>query len=201
MRRILIRSAILLAAIAAILLLCVLGGRYICLALDRFATAPMESHPIDHITYDGNEVGGTFEIAGSFFSTQGVNSKPFPLTLRFNSQNEFVLMIDEKRFAFGPVSERTGRLRITPAFGDQVSFEIRRSLLSWPTPFDINFMSGHSSTWKRNLYYHLRWKKPARQNLEMVWRYEQYFYSRDGWGTGFMTREGGTGLVRVKISR
>jgi hypothetical protein len=34
----------------------------------------------------------------------------------------------------------------------------------------------------------------------MMWRYEQYFYPRLGWGSGFMTREGSTGLIGVDIS-
>jgi hypothetical protein len=72
--------------------------------------------------------------------------------------------------------------------------------LSWPTPFDINFMTGHSPSWKRNLYYALDWRKASGQRLEMVWHYEQYFYPGDGWTSGFMIREGATGLIRVKIS-
>jgi hypothetical protein len=33
----------------------------------------------------------------------------------------------------------------------------------------------------------------------MQWRYEQYFYPRNGWGSGFMTRQGSTGLIRAEI--
>lgn len=33
--------------------------------------------------------------------------------------------------------------------------------------------------------------------LEMVWRYEQYYY--DNWASGFITRAGTTGLIRVEI--
>jgi hypothetical protein len=73
------------------------------------------------------------------------------------------------------------------------------SALSWPTPLDLNFMTGHSPSWKRHHYYQLTWKKPSGANLEMLWRYEQYFYPGSGWGSGFMTREGSTGLIRVDI--
>jgi hypothetical protein len=33
----------------------------------------------------------------------------------------------------------------------------------------------------------------------MLWRYEQYFYSDNGWAGGFMTREGSTGLIKLDI--
>jgi hypothetical protein len=49
------------------------------------------------------------------------------------------------------------------------------------------------------LYYRILWKKPSGAKLEMLWRYEQYFYSDKGWASGFMTREGSTGLVKVDM--
>ncbi len=201
MRRLLLKIALLIAALAAVMLLWLLAGRYLTLLVDQFRTAEMESHPIDSIGYDGNELGGTFEIGGSFFNTIGVNGSAFPLTLRQNSLNQFVVTRGEKSCILGPVSNRAGRLRILPAAGDKVSFVIERSVLNWPTPFEVNFMTGHSSSWRRNLYYELRWQKASGEKLEMVWRYEQYFYPRDGWASGFMTHAGSTGLIRVKISR
>jgi hypothetical protein len=104
-----------------------------------------------------------------------------------------------KSFVLGPISTQTVRPRILPGPGDRVTLDIQRSAFSWPTPFDVNYMTGHSSSWKRNLYYELHWTKASGQKLEMVWRYEQYFYRTDGWASGFMTRPGATGLVRVKV--
>jgi hypothetical protein len=199
MRRLLITIAILLAVLVALPAMWIFGGRRISHVVDHFVTKPMESRPIDHVGYDGNEVGGTFEIGGSFFDTLGTNSNPFPLTLRPNEQNQFVVTASGKSFVLGPISTQTVRPRILPATGDHITLDIRRSALSWPTPFDVNYMTGHSSSWKRNLYYELHWTKPSGQKLEMVWRYEQYFYPNDGWASGFMTRPGATGLVRVKI--
>ncbi len=70
-------------------------------------------------------------------------------------------------------------------------------------------MTGHSPSWKQHRYYQLIWKKPSGAKLEMLWRYEQYFYPGDGWGSGFMTCQGfhayegdvhsSTGLIRVDI--
>jgi len=60
-------------------------------------------------------------------------------------------------------------------------------------------MTGHSPSWKRHIYYQVIWTKPSGANLEMLWRYEQYFYPDNGWVGGFMTREGSTGLVYLDI--
>src|SRR4029077_7350088 len=104
-----------------------------------------------------------------------------------------------KVFAFGPARSEAGNLAVVPSTGDDASVKIRRSILSWPTPFEVNFMRGHSPSWKRHLYYRVLWKKSSGATLEMLWRYEQYFYSGNGWASGFMTRQGSTGLIRVEI--
>jgi len=201
MRRLLITIAIVLILLLALATLWIFGGRRISHLVDHFVTAPMESRAINDVGYDGNEVGGTFEIGGSTFSTEGINVAPYPLTLRPNERNQFVITASGKSFTLGAISIKSVKPRILPASGDRVSFDTRRSVFSWPTPFDINYMTGHSPSWKRNIYYELYWQKASGQKLEMVWHYEQYFYPGDGWARRFMTREGATGLVRVKISR
>ncbi len=100
----------------------------------------------------------------------------------------------------GPLLSDEGKFEFAPQPGDKISLTIRRSFLSWPTPFDFNFMSGHSPSWKRNRYYQLRWQKSSGRKLEMLWRYEQYFYRGDGWTSGMMTREGSTGLIKAEIT-
>jgi hypothetical protein len=201
MRRILIRSAILFTLLAALFSLWIFEGRNFSLLIDRFGTAQLESRALNHIDYNGGESGGVLEIVGLPFSTQGADYAPFPFTLRHNSQDQAVLSTGGKSFVLGAASREGSELQIVPESGDKVSFNTRRGLLSWPTPLEINFMTGHSPSWKRNLYYHLRWQKNSGQKLEMVWRYEQYFYSSDGWASGFMTRQGTTGLIRVEVSR
>lgn len=200
MRRIIIRSAILLFTLAILLSLWIFDGRNISMLLDRLGTARLESRSIDRVGYDGNQSGGVLKIAGIPFSTQGQDYKPFPLTLEQNAQQQLLLSFGGKSFLLGPLSSDGSRFQFVPESGDTVSLSIQRSWLSWPTPFDINFMTGHSPSWKRNLYYLLDWRKPSGQKLEMIWRYEQYFYPGDGWTSGFMTREGTTGLIRVRIS-
>ena len=101
----------------------------------------------------------------------------------------------------GPANE-VG-VEFAPDPGDQLSLTVERSYLSWPTPFDFNFMTGQSPSWKRHLYYRLRWTKPSGVSLLLVWRFEQYFYGPEshGWAGGAMTREGSTGLLKADIFR
>jgi hypothetical protein len=200
MRRIFFRIAILIVALALLLSLWVFAGRGFSLFVDQIATGHEQSQSIDRVTYSGDALGGTLGIAGASFSTAGRDLKPFPLTLHENPQHQFDISFHGKSFLLGPVSLNGSEFRIAQGSGDKVSFDTRRSLLSWPTPFEVNFMTGHSPSWKRNLYYILDWRKPSGQRLQMTWRYEQYFYPNDGWASGFMTREGATGLIRVDIS-
>jgi hypothetical protein len=92
-------------------------------------------------------------------------------------------------------------LAVVPRPEDEALFVTRHSVLSWPTPFDFNFMTGHSPSCKRQLHYQLLWKTPSGANLQMLWRYEQFFYPGSGWGSGFVTREGTTGLIMVDIKK
>ncbi|MGE5326410.1 MAG: hypothetical protein ACM3NO_05180, partial [Deltaproteobacteria bacterium] len=87
---------------------------------------------------------------------------------------------------------------LTPEPGDEVSLTVKRSFMSWPTPFEMNFMTGHSPSWKRHVYYHLRWKKRSGASLEMAWRYEQWYYGSLGWSNGMMASPG-TGVIACKI--
>jgi hypothetical protein len=86
-----------------------------------------------------------------------------------------------------------------PDPGDTVTFRIAHSMIAWPTPFELNVISGNSPSWKRNVYYTLNWRKHDGSALEMTWRYEQWCY--DDWGSPMMTRAGATGLKSVRISR
>src|SRR5450432_2571480 len=121
------------------------------------------------------------------------NYSPYPMTMKVDPAREFVVQSGGDAIVLGRVEDSPGEGRgtaVKPEPGDQARFRIERSMLSWPTPLEINFMSGHSPSWKRHLYYRLIWEKPAGGRLEMVWRYEQYYY--DHWASGSMTRAGMT---------
>jgi hypothetical protein len=197
MRKILISLVIFLAVAIAILAAWIFGGRQISLFLDRLGTIEVTSARINSIAYQGNGTGGILHVNDLEL---GLNDRNGPAPSIGTTKNDQLALADRgKVFAFGPVRTEAENLATVPPAGDDASIEIRRSILNWPTPFEVNFMTGHSPSWKRHLYYRVRWKKPSGANLEMLWRYEQFFYPGNGWGSGFMTREGFTGLIRIEI--
>jgi hypothetical protein len=197
MRKILITLAVLIAVVIAFLATWIFYGRQISLLVDRFGTIEMTSARINSIAYQGNGTGGILHVNDLELS---LNDRNGPAPSIGTTKNDQLALADRgKVFAFGPVRTEAENLATVPLAGDDASIEIRRSILNWPTPFEVNFMTGHSPSWKRHLYYRVRWKKSSGANLEMLWRYEQYFYPGNGWANGFMTRQGSTGLIQVEI--
>src|SRR2546430_503172 len=197
MRKILITLGILVAFVVAIVASWIFGGRQISLFLDRFGTIEMTSARINSIAYEGSGTGGILHVNDLDLS---LNDRNGPTPSFGTTKNDQLALADRgKVFAFGSAPTEPENLTTMPPAGDDASIQIRRSILSWPTPFDFNFMTGHSPSWKRHLYYRLLWKKSSGAKLEMLWRYEQYFYPGNGWAGGFMTHEGSTGLIRLGI--
>ena len=196
-RKILITLGILVAFVIAILASWIFAGRQISLFLDRFGIIEMTSARIKSIAYEGSGTGGILRVNDLALSLNDRNG-PSP-NIGTTKNDQLGLADGGKVFAFGPPRLGAENLATVPPVGDDAFIEIRRSILSWPTPFDLNFMTGQSPSWKRHLYYRLLWKKSSGAKLEMLWRYEQYFYPGNGWASGFMTREGSTGLIQVVI--
>jgi hypothetical protein len=197
MRKFLISVAILVVCIIAILATWIFGGRQISLFIDRYKTSETASARINSITYEGSGTGGILRVNDLALSLNDT-SGPSP-SIGSTKDGQLALAAGGKVFAFGPPRSEAENLATVPPAGDQAFITIRRSALSWPTPFDMNLMTGQSPSWKRHVYYELHWKKPSGARLEMLWRYEQYFYPANGWGNGFMTKEESTGLVEVDI--
>ncbi len=197
MRKILIMLAVLIAVVIVFLAAWIFYGHQISLFLDRFGTIEMASARINSIAYQGNGTGGIFHVNDLELSLNDSNG-PAP-SIGTTKNDQLALANRGKVFAFGPVRTEAENLATAPPAGDDTSIEIRRSILNWPTPFETNFMTGHSPSWKRHLYYRVHWKKSSGANLEMLWRYEQYFYPGNGWANGFMTHQGSTGLIRVDM--
>ena len=197
MRKILITLAVFVAVVIAFLATWIFSGHQISLLLDRFGTIEMSSARINSIAYQGNGTGGILHVNDLELSLNDGNG-PAP-SIGTTKNDQLALADRGKVFAFGPVRTEAENLATVPPADDDASIEIRRSILNWPTPFEVNFMTGHSPSWKRHLYYRVRWKKSSGATLEMLWRYEQYFYPGNGWASGFMTRQGSTGLIQVEI--
>lgn len=196
MRVTLIRSTIALAAVTTLWLL---GARQLTLVLDRWLTIPLKSLPVSPLSYspDVLSIGNLpFELTAP--------SSPTRASLYCDRADRVLVAIDGREIALGrrigngQKDARDFSFAADP--GDNVSLTVERSAFSWPTPFELNFMTGHSPSWKRNLYYTLAWRKASGAKLTMIWRFEQYFYNSDGWTSGMMTREGTTGLLRAYIT-
>jgi hypothetical protein len=111
------------------------------------------------------------------------------LPVHRDAQNRVVLSAQGKEFTFGAgpdVPDKYGRKLIVLSAepGDEVSLTAEVSALAWPTPFELNFMTGVSPSWRRFFYYRLNWRKRTGARLEMVWRYEQGYYKAHGYYTG-----------------
>jgi hypothetical protein len=201
-RKILITLAIFVAAIVAVLAIWIFGGRQLSLLVDRLGTIEIATAQVNSISYEGSGTGGVLIINGLRLSLNDAAPKLSP-SVGSTKDDQFALAIGGKVFAFGPMVSGTengdDRLATVPPKGDHTSFITGHSFISWPTLFDFNFMTGQSPIWKRHVYYQLHWKKPSGATLEMLWRYEQFFYPTSGWGTGSMTGEGSTGLIQISI--
>jgi len=201
-RKVLITLAILIVCTAAVLAAWIVRGRQLSLRIDRFRTVEIDAIPIRSIAYEGSGTGGTLIVNDVRLSLNDAAPNLSP-SIGSTKGDQFALASGGKVFAFGPLASAAENgndhlATATPA-GDHASLTKSRSVLSWIEPFDFNFMTGHSPSWKRHMYYQLRWKKASGATLEMLWRYEQHFNQSNGWGSGFMTREGATGLIRIDI--
>ncbi len=188
---------------ATLAALWIFRGREISSVIDRYWTVETQSVPIQSIAYEGGGTGGILICDGVSFSLNDV--KPgLSLSVGSTKDNQLALASSGKVFPFGPLksaSEDSGEhLATAPPPGDQAFLATRHSALSWPTPLDLNLMTGHSPSWKRHIYQEIRWKKSSGAKLQMIWRYEQFFYPGNGWTSELMTREGSTGLIRVDIT-
>lgn len=205
MRRIILRTLLVVVTLAAVGLCWIFGGRQLSLFVDRFGTVEVSRTPVTQFGYDGAERGGLLRVGSGILGTTGLDHQPFPLRIAPDG-NKLVLTTAGKSFLLGelvavaPPQDSGAGFVIQPEKEDEISLIVRRSFLSWPTPFDFNFMTGHAPSWKRHYYHQLVWKKRSGPKLEMLWRYEQYFYPADGWTEGNMTHEGTTGLIKVGIT-
>jgi hypothetical protein len=192
----------------AVLLVCVVAtgaifwlvaSRSLSLLLDRAHLVRLSAVTVQQVRYDN----GTFEVAGSRLDTMTTGTIPSGLGASARSAGRAVLTYQGKSFPCGPgrsLSTPGGLpdILFTPDPGDTVTFINERSHLSWPTPFETNFVTGSVPSWKRNSYCRLTWEKRSRARLEIVWRIEQAWFNEGGWRPKTMEFVY-SGLVRVTI--
>jgi hypothetical protein len=202
MRRIFTLLVIVATGAATLPALWIFRGRGISSFIDWYWTVETPSAAIQSIAYEGSGTGGILIFNGVTFSLNEL--KPgLSLSVGSTKDNQLALATSGKIFPFGPLTSNSDnpseRLIAVPPSGDQAFLAMRHSVLSWPTPFDMNSMTGQSPSWKRNIYQEIRWKKASGARLQMLWRYEQCFYRGNGWTSGLMTRARSTGLIRLDV--
>ena len=173
MRKLLLTLGILVICGVAILAGWIFGGRQASMFIDRFGTIEIASVPVHSIAYEGSGTGGWLTVNDVHLSLNDVNPK-IAVSIGLTKDNQFAVASGGKVFALGPLVSTTENggdyLAVVPQTGDEAFLVTRHSALSWPTPFDFNFMTGHSTSWKRHMFYELRWKKPSGATIDMLWR-------------------------------
>lgn len=158
-----------------------LAGRRLVTLLDRVTLVQVDHIDIQGLIYES----GTLELGGKRLDlTNPTFARIAEVTL--DSSGRVTLKSGERRFPLGTghSASNTGGLpkfQFTEDTGDEISFVVEQSRLAWPTPFELNFMTGYAASWKRNVYLRLRWTKLSGEQLHLVWKTEQGYYSRDGW--------------------
>ena len=169
------------------------GGRLLVLLLDRFVTVRMTTLPASPIRYGM----GRIEIAGHPMDMIGPRNQRHDAEIRADAGERLVITQGRDTVTLG----RPDAGGIGPDDGEEVRFTLDRSAISWPTPLEMNFMTGHAPSWKRNLYYRLLWTKRSGGQLRAVWRYEQWYYpSLGGWsGQDGMINGKSSGLIELTV--
>jgi hypothetical protein len=91
-----------------------------------------------------------------------------------------------------------------PAFhgepGDKITVARTQGRLSWPNWFETNYMTGNVAIWKRFVTIRWLWNKSSGASLEVLWRFEQYYFPQDGWVDADMMGATDCGVVKVHIT-
>jgi hypothetical protein len=217
MRSLLIRGALAIVVVAAVWLV---TARWCSLLVDQVATDRLGNLPSSPVAWNGDNLqfgdgeGGLIGPKGSDGADLLSGGHILDLTgpgpdyqqaaaISVDASDRLVIATGASSFTLGSrAGALTGSDGPIPAYaadpGDAASLVLARSWLSWPTPMDLNFVTGRGSSWRRHLYYRLSWRKKSGAQLHMLWRFEQGYDSVNGWkaaGNG----DGATGLIRVEI--
>jgi hypothetical protein len=186
--------------IIALTVLWLWRGRDLVMLADRFKTVETASQSIDKVAYNGEGSGGALQINDVTLSLNEVKLSGGRPNVGTTLDGQLALSYAGRVFAFGQIPVQSQQLVASRGDGDTATLAIEHSALAWPNFFEVNYMTGNSPKWKRYIYRKLTWTKASGAKLEMLWRYEQFFYANDGWVEAFMTRPETTGLIRVEIS-
>ncbi|MGJ5814657.1 hypothetical protein [Paludibaculum fermentans] len=170
-----------LAAVAGVFIWLV-GLRLLSGLLDRLSTNRVAVQPVHQLRFDN----GVLEMAGKRLDLLIPGSLPSGFTVSLSSSGRVSFAYQGQQFPCGPGRQQGGPdalpdFEFTPDSGDAVTFTTEQSRLSWPTPLEMNFMTGSAPSWRRHLYHRLAWTKRSGANVEILWRFQQGFFPADGW--------------------
>jgi hypothetical protein len=197
--RILIAIAILIIAIVV----WYTQARNAALLADRFGwTTGLGTRPLAEMSWNG-----TYPVIDDrMLGTTDSHDKRI-VQFSVDADHHLVATANGKSIALGVergTLMQTGDPEPQPAFhlgkGEVMTLTRRRGWVIWPNWFEMNFMTGQTPQWKRFITYRLHWRKPTGGALDLVWRYENYYYPQDGWLTADMTGPTQCGLVEVSIT-
>lgn len=204
MRKVFITFGAFIALATVLSILWLLAGRKVSLMADRVETIQTSSVPVEVVAYEGSGTGGTLVVNDLRLDLTPVDAKTEPPDVGTTKDGEVALSFGGKVFPFGPMKQNSPdtdeKLAAVTQPGDIALIEISHSAIDWIEPFRINFMTGQSPSWLRHVYYRVAWERPSGAKLDLIWRYEQHFYSGSGWGSSFMTRAGSTGLISLRLT-
>lgn len=202
MRKVVVRAVLFVAVLIAIALVWIWRGRDLAALSEQFGTVEIRSEPIKSLSYQGTGKGGSLHVDNLELELSPAKSTDPVPEVGTSKDGQVALSYAGKVFNFGPPSASANEnLATASTTSDQASIEIRRSLIAWPNPFETNFMTGNSPSWKRLLYQKLVWKKSDGTRIEMTWRCEQFLYPHNDWSEACMTDPGFSGLIRVEITK
>ena len=189
---------------AAVSIAWIMSTRQMSMFADRWGTIEIDIDDVHDIVYEGDGNGGTLVVGNLRLNLDPADAQMAKPHVGTDKQNNLALSFGGKVFPFGPIQttpeNANTAIAAIPDRDDLTQFAIRHSAISWAEPFQLNFLSGHGASRKRHIYYQLLWKKSTGAKLELLWRFEQHLIPGNDWGSGFMMREGETGLIRVEIS-
>ncbi len=177
-------------AVAAGAIVWLFAARSIGLLIDQLHVKRLSETAVHELAYDGN----TLAVAGFKLYTLTIKTLPSGLTIT-SRRGRAAFGYQGQTFPCGPAHGT----EVTPDQGDIVTLISERSHVSWPVPFEMNFMTGVAPTWKRHAYTRLTWRKRSGARLEIVWRIEQGLFHEGGWRPPTMEITT-AGLLRVGIT-
>ncbi len=175
---------ILLYALGALgaLLVWLFAARHIISLLDRLHTLQLTRAPLKKLSFTGNSLSFG-DISHDILIDQ---SLPSGLAIHLGANKRAAFTYKGAAFSAGPAQPVLNpyglpEFEFIPDPGDTVTYTTAQSHLSWPTPFEMNFMTGYTHSWRQYIYFRLVWTKRSGANMQVLWRRDRGYHNQDGW--------------------